>query len=258
MNGRRDDEVVAYKNVWVGLKAVSDLPRGYWRSTLEKQAWTWADTLYQFDIRLSDNPLFYERSYSLFIRGKAGNRAEFIETSDTVDQRMRQQSSHMQVIDTRSVDTYSMNELRQRGKGSEEFGIGSGCGVPRRSVIEDLFGEVEDTRNAESGSRIRIPGYSVEVQTETEVEFTEEICGQINQDIDRAVLSEFENSGNGELPTEEKIIERSIESCGPDDHHATEMDYVLSAESEELSDESRMMNICLEIFRTQFFGCSRT
>ena len=73
------------------LNAVSDLPRGYWRSTPGKQAWTLTETLYQFDIRLSDNPLFYERSYSLFIRGKAGNRTEVTETSDTVDQRTRQQ-----------------------------------------------------------------------------------------------------------------------------------------------------------------------
>ena len=69
------------------LNAVSDLPRGYWRSTPGKQAWTLTETLYQFDIRLSDNPLFYERSYNLFIRGKAGNRTEVTETSDTVDQR---------------------------------------------------------------------------------------------------------------------------------------------------------------------------
>ena len=44
------------------LNAVSDLPRGYWRSTPVKQAWTLTETLYQFDIRLSDIPLFYERS----------------------------------------------------------------------------------------------------------------------------------------------------------------------------------------------------
>ena len=83
------------------LNAVSDLPRGYWRSTPEKQAWTLTETLYQFDIRLSDNPLSYERSYNLFIRGKAGNRTEFGETSDTADQRTRQQCSQRQVIDTK-------------------------------------------------------------------------------------------------------------------------------------------------------------
>ena len=73
------------------LNAVSGLPRDYWRSTPGKQAWTVTETLYQFDIRLSDNPLFYERSYNLFVRGKARIRADFIETSDTVDQRTRQQ-----------------------------------------------------------------------------------------------------------------------------------------------------------------------
>ena len=67
------------------LNAVSDLPRGYWRSTPEKQAWTLTKTLYRFDIRLSDNPLFYERSYNFFIRGKAGSRTEFCEPSDTAD-----------------------------------------------------------------------------------------------------------------------------------------------------------------------------
>ena len=82
------------------VNAVSDLPRGYWRSTPGKQARTLTETLYHFDIRLSDNPIFYERSYNLFVRGKAGNRADFFETSDTVDQRSRQQCSQGQVIDT--------------------------------------------------------------------------------------------------------------------------------------------------------------
>ena len=54
------------------LNAVSDLPRGYWRSTPEKQAWTLTETLYQFDIRLFDNPSFYERSYNLFVCGTNG------------------------------------------------------------------------------------------------------------------------------------------------------------------------------------------
>ena len=75
------------------------------------------------------------------------------------------------------------------------------------------------------------------MQTGTEVEFTEEICGQTNQEINRAALSEYENSGFRKLPTEEEIIERRVESCGPDEHHAVEKDYVLSPVSEELSDE---------------------
>ena len=78
------------------LNAVSDLKRSYWRSTPGKRAWTLTETLYQFDVRLSDNPIFYERSYTLFARGKAGNRTELIETSNTMDQRARQQSSHRQ------------------------------------------------------------------------------------------------------------------------------------------------------------------
>ena len=74
------------------------------------------------------------------------------------------------------------------------------------------------------------------MQTGTEVEFTEEICGQINQKIYSAALSKYENSGFGKFPTEEEIIERSVESCGPDEHHAMEKDYVQSPES-QLSDE---------------------
>ena len=84
------------------LNAVSDLPRGYWRSFLEKQAWTLTETLYKFDIPLSDNLLFYERSYCLFIRAKAGDRTDFSEPSDTADQRTRQQGYQRQVINTRS------------------------------------------------------------------------------------------------------------------------------------------------------------
>ena len=207
------------------LNAVSDLPRGYWRSTPGKEAWTLTKTLYQFDIRLSDNPLYYERSYSLFVRGKTGSREEFIETNDTVDQRTRQQCSQRQVIDTnRSVDTSLMDGFRQPGKSSEGFGIGSRCCVPRRGAFrEDLFGEVEDTRNAESGSRIRTPGYGNEVGTGTKIE-TEEICGKKNQEVSRAALREYENSGFRKILTEEKVIERRVESCGPVEHHAMEND----------------------------------
>ena len=161
------------------LSAVSDLPRGYWRSTPGKEARTLTETLYQFDIRLSDNPIFYERSYNLFVRGKAASREKIIETSDTMDQRMRQQTSQRQVIDTnRSADTYLMDEFRQPGKSSESFGIGSRCGVSKKGGFsEDLFGEVEETRVAESCSRTRIPGYGEEMLTGTEVNFTNEVCG---------------------------------------------------------------------------------
>ena len=183
----------------------------------------------------------------MFVRGKAGSRAELIETSDTMDQRTRPQCSQRHVIATnREFDTSSADAFRQPGKSSELFGIGPSCGVSRKGALgKDLFGEVRDTI-AESGSRIRIPGYGNEVQTGTEVEFTEEICVQINQKIYRAALSENENSGFGELPTEEKVIERRVESCGPDEHHAMEKDYVLSAESEALSDEQSDDNYLFE------------
>ena len=240
--GWREEEMMKWlptKLCGWALNAVSDLPRGYWRSTLEKQAWTLTETLYQFDVRLSDNPLFYERSYNLFVRGKAGSRMEFSETKNTMDQRMRQQSSQRQVIDTsRSYNTSLKDEFRQSGKSSEGFAIGFSCGVSTKEAFsEHLSGEVEDRRVAECGSRLRIPGCGNEVQTGTEVEFTEEVCNEVNQEIYRAALREYENSGNGELPTEQETIEQSVESCGPDEHLAMEKDYVQSPESDELSDE---------------------
>ena len=70
-----------------------------------------------------------------------------------------------------------------------------------------------------------------------EAEFTEEVCGQTNQKISRAAVSGFENSGFRKFPTEGKVIERSVESCGPVEHHAMEKDSVLSPESHEISDE---------------------
>ena len=39
------------------------------------------------------------------------------------------------------------------------------------------------------------------------------------------------------MPTEEKVIERSVESCGSDEHHTMEKVYVLSPQSEEICDE---------------------
>ena len=237
------------------LNALSDLPRGYWRSTPVKQAWTLTETLYQFDIRLSDNPLFYERSYRLFVRGKAGRRVEFIESSNTMDQRVRQQSSQKQMIDTkRHVDTSLLDELQPPGKSSEGFGIGSRCGVSRKGCFsEDLFQEVEDTKNAESCSGIRIPGCGDEVQTATEVEFTEEVCDQTNKEIFKAALSKYENSGIREFPSEEEIIERRVESCGPDEHHPMEKGCVLSPVSGELSDEQSGGDYCFaDISDTDF------
>ena len=132
------------------------------------------------------------------------------------------------MVDTRSSLGISLiDQFRQPGRSFEGFGIGSSCGLSRRGIFgKDLSGEKEDMSIAESGSRIRNPGDSDEVQTGTEVEFTEEVCGPINQDIDRAVLSEYENNGFRKIQTEEKIIERSVESCGPDEHHAMKKDCV--------------------------------
>ena len=96
---------------------------------------------------------------------------------------------------------------------------------------------MEDSRIAEKGSRIRFPAYGNEVQTGTEIEFTEEVFGQTNLEIYRAALSEHENSGFRKVPSDGRIIERSVESCGPDEHHVMKKDCVLSPESGELSDE---------------------
>ena len=130
------------------LNAVSDFSRDYCWPTQWKQAWTLTETLYQFDIRLSDNPISYERSYNLFVRGQAGSEAEFFETIDTVDQRTRQRYSQSQVIDTsRNADTSSVNRFRLSGRCSEGFGIGSSCDISRKGAFsKDLFGEKGGTR----------------------------------------------------------------------------------------------------------------
>ena len=131
-----------------------------------------------------------------------------------------------------------MDEFRQPGRSSEVFGMGSSCVVSRKGAFgKDLLGEVEDTRVAESGNRLRMPGYGDELQTGTEVEFTEEVFCQLNQEIYGAALSEYENRGIRKLPTEEKVLERSVEPYRPDEHHAMKKDCVLSLESGELSDE---------------------
>ena len=190
------------------LNAVSDLPRGYWRSTPGKQTWTLTETLYQFDIRLSDNPLLYEQSYNLFVRGKARSRAEFIKTSNTMDRRVRQQYSQGQVIDTiGNVDASLNNEFRQPGKSSEVFGIGSRRVASRNGPFsKDLFGEVGHTRAVGSCSRRRIPGYGDEVQTASEVEFTEEVCGQVNQEIYRAALTNMKTVASKKFRQKRKSL----------------------------------------------------
>ena len=206
---------------------------------------------------MSDNPNFYERSYNLFVRGEAGSRVEYSETSDTADQRTRQQCSQRQVVDTRSSIGISLiDQFRQPGRSFEGFGIGCSCGLSRRGALgKDLSVEVEDMSIAESGSRIGIPGDGDEVQTGPEAEFTEEVCDQTNQEISGAALSEYENSRFRNIPTEEKVIERRVESCGPDEHHAMEKECVLSPESGELSDEqSDDDNLFEDISYTDFLN----
>ena len=132
------------------LNAVSDLPRGYWRGLLvsREQAWTLKQTLYQFDIRMSDNPLFDERSYKWFVRYKAGSRADFIETSDIVDHRMRQQSSQRQVNDTiKGVDTSSMDEFRQPAKTQKGLVLGSAVVCQEKELLVKIFLEKRKYEN---------------------------------------------------------------------------------------------------------------
>ena len=101
---------------------------------------------------------------------------------------------------------------------------------------KDLFGEVEDTRVAGSCSRRRIPGYGEAVETGTEVEFMEEVCSQMNQEIYRVALSEHKNSGLKEILK-----------------YAVEKDYVQSPESDEISDEqSEDDNLFEDISDTDF------
>ena len=75
------------------------------------------------------------------------------------------------------------------------------------------------------------------MQTGTKVEFIENVCCQISKKICRAALSKHEKSGIKEILTIEKSIDLSVESCGPGEPHVIEKDFVLSPESEELSDE---------------------
>ena len=196
MDGRRHDEVVAYKIVWVGfecskwftkrLLAVDSREDGHWPRRCISLTYECLTIHY-----------FYERSYNCFVRGKTGDRTEFSEPSDTSDRRTRQQCSQRQVIDTRSSAGVSLiDQFRQPGRSSEGFGIGSSCGVSRKGALgKDLFGEVDDTRIAESGGRLRFPAYGDEVETGNEGKFMEEVCGQVNQETSRAALSEDENSG---------------------------------------------------------------
>ena len=61
---------------------------------------------------------------------------------------------------SRSVDNSLLDKFRQPGNSSEGFGIRSSCGVSRKGAYsKDLFGEEENTRIVESGSRIRNPVY---------------------------------------------------------------------------------------------------
>ena len=134
--------------------------------------------------------------------------------------------------------------------------VGLRCGLSRKGAFgKDLSGEVEDTRVAGSCSRIRIPGDGDEVQTGPEVEFTDEICGQTNQENCRAALSENENTGFRKQTSEGEIIERKVEPCGPNEHYAVEKDYIRSPESDELSDEqSDDDNFFEDISDTDFSG----
>ena len=84
MNGWRDDEVVAYKIVWVGLESSKWLSERF--LVVGRGQGASMDT--SFDTQLSDNPLFFSEATLCLLEGKM----EFYETSDTVDQRVRGKS----------------------------------------------------------------------------------------------------------------------------------------------------------------------
>ena len=75
------------------------------------------------------------------------------------------------------------------------------------------------------------------MQTGTVFELKEEVCGQVNQEICRAGLSENKNSWFWNISAEEKNHRGECWVLEPDEHHASEKDYVLSPALEELSDE---------------------
>ena len=56
------------------LNAVGDLPRVFWRWAPERQALALTETLYQFDIQLSDNPFFMSEATYCLLEGKRESR----------------------------------------------------------------------------------------------------------------------------------------------------------------------------------------
>ena len=49
------------------LDALNYLPRGFWKTDQRNRAWTLQETLYFFDLRLSDNPQFYEDAFERYL-----------------------------------------------------------------------------------------------------------------------------------------------------------------------------------------------
>ena len=49
------------------LDALNYLPRGFWKTDQRNRAWTLQETLYFFDLRLSNNPQFYEDAFERYL-----------------------------------------------------------------------------------------------------------------------------------------------------------------------------------------------
>ena len=49
------------------LDALNNLPRGFWKTDQRNRAWTLQETLYFFDLRLSNNPQFYEDAFERYL-----------------------------------------------------------------------------------------------------------------------------------------------------------------------------------------------
>ena len=108
------------------------------------------------------------RSHNLFIGRKWGSKVGLKLVTLSIGE--CNTSAEGQIIDTsRTVGILSLDEFRQPGKTSEDFGIDSSYDVLRKGALSKYqVGKVEDKRITESVSRKGIPDFSDEVQTGSE------------------------------------------------------------------------------------------
>ena len=70
MDGRSDDEVVAYKTVWVGFECSKWFTKRLLALDSREASMDTAETLYQFDILLSDNRFFMSEAITHLLEGE--------------------------------------------------------------------------------------------------------------------------------------------------------------------------------------------